>query len=63
MRRRHPAGAAAKLFGARVEWFIDGGACRVQEPSSVVDFSHYPFTIVREGALRKKDLEKILGIS
>ena len=51
---------AKRYFGAKVKWIIDGGACRVKTPSSVVDFSHYPFTITRESAIAKKDLEKIL---
>jgi L-threonylcarbamoyladenylate synthase len=53
---------AAKLFGSKVEWMVDGGVCRIQEASSVVDLSHYPFTIKRHGAIRKKDLEKTLGL-
>jgi L-threonylcarbamoyladenylate synthase len=51
---------AHALFGAHVDWLIDGGACRVKEASSVVDMSHYPFTVIREGALSKKLLEKTL---
>jgi L-threonylcarbamoyladenylate synthase len=51
---------AAKLFGSKVDCVIDGGACRIKEASSVVDFSHYPFTVKREGAIRKKVLEMTL---
>jgi len=43
-----------------VDWLIDGGACRVKTASSVIDLSHYPFTVIREGALSKKVLEKAL---
>ena len=32
----------------------------MKQASSVVDFSHYPFTVIREGALSKKLLEKAL---
>jgi len=53
--------AAAKLFKAKVEWTIDAGACRVKEASSVVDMSHYPFTVIREGAILKKALEEALN--
>jgi len=49
-----------KLFGDHVEWLFDGGACRMKKPSSVIDLSHYPFTIVREGAISKKALARIL---
>jgi len=51
---------AAKFFGSQVDWLIDGGHCRVKTASSVIDLSHYPFMIVREGALSKKTLEKAL---
>jgi L-threonylcarbamoyladenylate synthase len=51
---------AAQIFGKEVEWFLEGGVCRVKAPSSVVDFSHYPFTVAREGAVSKKELEKFL---
>jgi L-threonylcarbamoyladenylate synthase len=52
--------ACAKLFGSKVDWLIDGGACRVKTASSVVDLSHYPFTILREEAISRKTLEKAL---
>ena len=53
--------ASRKLFGAQVDWLLDGGVCRMKKPSSVVDLSHYPFTIIREGAISKKALERILS--
>jgi L-threonylcarbamoyladenylate synthase len=52
--------ASRKLFGGQVDWLLDGGVCRVKKPSSVVDMSHYPFTILREGAVPKRALERIL---
>ena len=52
--------ACAKLFGSKVDWLIDGGLCRVKEASSVIDLSHYPFTVIRDGAIPKKELEKAL---
>jgi L-threonylcarbamoyladenylate synthase len=52
--------ACAALFGSQVDWLIDAGICRVQTASSVVDLTHYPFMVVREGALPKKILEKAL---
>ncbi len=48
---------AAALFGDQVDWMVDGGICRGKKASSVVDLSHYPFTVIREGALSKKRLE------
>jgi len=52
--------AAAKLFGSQVDWVIDGGVCRVKAASSVIDLSHYPFTVIRDAAIPKKALEKAL---
>jgi L-threonylcarbamoyladenylate synthase len=54
--------ASAKLFGSSVEWLIDSGACRVKKASSVVDLSHYPFMVIREGAIPKKELERVLEL-
>lgn len=51
---------AATLFGRHVDWVIDGGVCRVKAASSVVDLSHYPFTVIRDGAIPKKKLEKAI---
>jgi len=54
------ATACLRLFGSKVDWLIDGGVCRVKAASSVVDLSHYPFTILREEAISKEVLEKAL---
>ncbi len=51
---------AYRLFGARVAWSIDGGRCRIKEASSVIDVSAFPFSVKREGAIPKKDLERVL---
>jgi L-threonylcarbamoyladenylate synthase len=52
--------SAAKIFGSKVEWMIDGGACPLKEASSVIDLSHYPFTIKRQGSIAKQALENVL---
>lgn len=44
-----------------VDWLIDAGVCRVKAASSVIDLSHYPYTVIREGAITKKCLEKALS--
>ena len=49
---------ASKLFGEKVDYLIDGGLCRGKTASSVIDLSHYPFTVIRDGAIPKKILEK-----
>jgi len=52
--------AAAKIFERQVDYLIDGGTCRIKTASSVIDLSHYPFTVIREGAISKKVLEEVL---
>ena len=52
---------ALEIFKADVEWFLDGGECALKQPSSVVDFSHYPFTVIGDGALPKKKIEHLLS--
>lgn len=54
---------ARKLFGTQVEWLIDGGVCQVKLASSVVDLSHFPFTVKREGSITKQALEATLWSS
>src|ERR1700690_261259 len=49
---------SAKLFGKKVDYLIDGGVCRVRTASTVVDMSHYPFLVIREGAIPKTVLEQ-----
>lgn len=54
---------AKRLFGSQVNWLIDGGPCRVKQPSSVVDLTHYPFMVIRDGAINKRSLESVLFMS
>ncbi len=53
--------SAAKLFGSKVDWLIDGGACAIKKASTVIDLSSYPFTVKRLGSIAKKDLEHTLS--
>lgn len=52
---------AAKMFGAKVDWMIDGGVCPIKASSTVLDLSSYPFTVKRLGSISKKDLEHALS--
>jgi L-threonylcarbamoyladenylate synthase len=47
---------AKKLFMSKVDVIIDGGACPGGRESSVVDATHFPFTVLREGAVSKPEL-------
>jgi L-threonylcarbamoyladenylate synthase len=48
------------LFGGRVELILDAGPCPVGEASTVLDASSSAWTLVREGAVKKKELLKFL---
>lgn len=45
-----------KLFSGRVDLIVDGGTCKIGEPSTVVDATHFPFSILREGAVSRREL-------
>jgi len=51
-------GPVKKIFHGRVPVMIDGGDCPVSRESTVVDATQYPFTLLREGAISKKTLER-----
>lgn len=54
---------AVKLFDGRVDVIVDGGACDWRKESSVVDATHFPFTILRQGVISKTDLAKQLKLA
>lgn len=54
---------AVKLFSGRVDVIVDGGACDWRKESSVVDATHFPFTILRQGVISKTDLAKQLKLA
>ena len=54
-------GAQARaLFEGRVEALVDGGPCPGGVPSTVIDVSSFGWTLVREGAVQKKELLRYL---
>lgn len=52
-----------RQFENRVDLIVDGGRCHRAQESSIVDVTHYPFTILREGAISKADLAKTLKLA
>lgn len=52
-----------KQFQGRVDVIIDGGNCALARASTVVDASRFPFMVLREGAIPKKDLESCLRVA
>jgi len=54
---------AVRQFSGHVDIIIDGGRCPVGRPSSVVDVTHFPFVVLREGAVSKRELERCLRVA
>jgi L-threonylcarbamoyladenylate synthase len=53
-------GEAAKYMNGKVELVIDCGRCDLGRESTVVDITHFPGTVIREGCLSKKDILKCI---
>jgi L-threonylcarbamoyladenylate synthase len=53
---------AIEQFKNDVDIIIDGGTCCGGRESSVVDVTHYPFHVLRTGALSKSELNHSLGL-
>jgi L-threonylcarbamoyladenylate synthase len=47
---------AARIFRGRVDVLVEAGTCPVGVPSTVIDVSSVAWTLVREGAVKKKEL-------
>jgi L-threonylcarbamoyladenylate synthase len=55
--------AAEKIFQGKVDVIIDGGACDIGNESTVLDVTHFPFSVLREGALSKTQLARVLNLN
>ncbi|MFH1369233.1 MAG: L-threonylcarbamoyladenylate synthase [Elusimicrobiota bacterium] len=51
---------ALKYFDGKIDLLLDSGKCRIGKESTVVDATHFPFVVVREGCLPKKELLKYI---
>src|SRR4030095_11647494 len=45
-------------FGAGIDLIIDGGVVTATEPSTVLDVTQKPLRLIREGAIKRSDLEQ-----
>ncbi|MDR1928983.1 MAG: threonylcarbamoyl-AMP synthase [Endomicrobium sp.] len=45
-----------------VDVIVDGGKCRFSFESTIIDMSHFPYTIVRKGCLNVDDLSNLNNI-
>ncbi len=48
-------------FGGEIDLIVDGGLARSEEPSTVVDISDEHSAIIREGVVKREELDKFLG--
>ena len=54
---------AIAQFKGKVDVIVDGGPCVIGRASTVVDASRFPFMVLREGAIPKKELERCLRVA
>lgn len=62
--RRPPARTAAEALeqlDGRVDYVVDAGPAPLGKPSTVVDLSVEPPRLVREGAVPREEIERVLG--
>ncbi|MFH1540981.1 MAG: L-threonylcarbamoyladenylate synthase [Elusimicrobiota bacterium] len=45
-----------------IDILIDGGIVKLGKPSTILDVSRFPYTVLREGCISKKEIEKFLKI-
>ncbi|MBI5573079.1 MAG: threonylcarbamoyl-AMP synthase [Elusimicrobia bacterium] len=45
-----------------VDMIIDGGVVKLGKPSTVLDVSKFPYIVLREGCISKKEIEKFMKI-
>jgi L-threonylcarbamoyladenylate synthase len=57
------AGTVLEYFGGRVDCLIDAGPTRGKLPSTVVDISKSPFSVVREGAVARASVASALELA
>jgi L-threonylcarbamoyladenylate synthase len=53
---------ALAQLGDRVDIALDAGKCRIGVPSTVLDMTSDPPRVIREGAIQKHEISKILGV-
>ncbi len=60
-----PLTSADQVFrrlGDRLDLVIDGGQLRPSEPSTVIDVTHTPCRVLRQGAVAPHEIEQVTGI-
>ena len=53
-------GQARKMFDKKVDVIIDAGDCALGKESTIVDVTHFPFSVLREGAVPKQKILEAL---
>lgn len=55
------AQAVLEQLGGRIDAVLDGGPCAVGVESTILDLTVNPYRILRQGGLRREDIEAVLG--
>lgn len=55
------ASQVAKDLGGRIDFLLDGGETEIGIESTVLDLTTHPPTMVREGALKREEIEEVMG--
>ena len=64
------ASEVLRYFDGKIEGILDGGECSVGVESTIIDLSHAPYRILRQGALGEEEIQnslrgdlKVIGIT
>ncbi|MFH1283077.1 MAG: L-threonylcarbamoyladenylate synthase [bacterium] len=52
------ASQVKKLFEKKIDYILNGGETKYKKESTILDVSAYPYNILREGVITKKDLNE-----
>lgn len=55
------ASQVAKDLGERIDLLLDGGETEIGVESTILDLTTSPLTILREGALKREEIEEVVG--
>lgn len=52
---------AVSQFGEAVDLYVDGGKVKTGKASTILDMRHTPPRLIREGAIKSKEIERVIG--
>lgn len=51
-----------EVFNNKIKYFFDGGICKYQKESTIIDLTDKIPKIIRNGVISKKDIETVLNL-